>query len=234
MKKTLLSLSIAAAAVSVPAQAADIGNGLDLSGNMALASEYVWRGNTQTDGKPTIQGGLDLVHESGFYVGTWAANVNSDTTSSYTNYGGSEMEVDLYVGYATELAGVGLDVGYLSYNYPGSSPASDFEEIYAGVSKSLGSVDLGFTYYWGQDEFASGSNVEDYWEISAGTELAGLGLGFTYGEYDNLGDNYSLGVSKELLSEKWPVEVSLMYYDYDSDSGTADEDGFVFAVAKSF
>ncbi|MGA1561914.1 MAG: TorF family putative porin, partial [Gammaproteobacteria bacterium] len=78
MKKTLLSLSIAAAAVSVPAQAADIGGGFDLSGNMALTSNYIWRGVSQSDDDPAIQGGLDLAHESGVYAGVWASNVESE------------------------------------------------------------------------------------------------------------------------------------------------------------
>ena len=223
MKKTLLSLSIAAAAVSVPAQAADIGGGFDLSGNMALTSNYIWRGYSQSDDDPAIQGGLDLAHESGVYAGVWASNVESG------DYAGAEMELDLYAGYATELAGVGVDVGFLSYNYPSSTPSSDFEEIYAGVSKSFGPADLGYTYYWGQD------GLDDYWQIDAGTELAGFGISAAYGDADKFSTHYSFTVSKEVLSASWPVEVSLMYYDFDADAGaSSDEDGVVFTVAKSF
>jgi uncharacterized protein (TIGR02001 family) len=217
MKKTLLSLSIAAAAVSMPAQAADIGGGLDLSANVSMGSDYIWRGATQTDGEPTIQGGFDLAHESGFYAGTWASNVDDGWT------GGAEAEFDWYVGYSMELGSIGVDVSYLDYGYPGATD-NDFSEIAVGLSHTLGSVDLGATYYFG-DEFG------DAWEIGAGTELAGLGVSATYGDYDEWGDYYSISAAKEFGG----VEFSLTYSDLDSDSGSAsDEDALVFAASKSF
>jgi uncharacterized protein (TIGR02001 family) len=221
MKKTLLSLSIAAAAVSMPAQAADIGGGLDLSGNMALASNYIWRGMDQNGNDPAVQGGIDLAHESGLYIGTWASNVSNNNASA---------EVDLYGGYATELAGIGVDVGYLAYFYPGATAGTDFQELYLGVSKEISGVELGVTFYEGTSDDPSA------WEVSAGTELMGLGVSATYGDYDNTGDYYSVGVAKELLSEKWPVEVSLTYSDFDKDAAGsyASQDHWVFAVAKSF
>jgi uncharacterized protein (TIGR02001 family) len=227
MKKTLLSLSIAAAAVTMPTQAADIGSGLDLSGNLALTSMYIWRGNDQASNTPAVQGGLDLAHSSGVYAGTWASNVDWGSNVS--------VEVDAYVGYATELAGVGLDVGYLWYMYPGADAGSDFEELYVGASKEFGPVELGATYY-----FSDTTGYYDAWEVSAGTEVAGFGVGFTYGDQDKSRDYYSISVSKELLSDKWPVEVSLSYHeaDYDSATGGPDSDGkeenVVFAISKSF
>jgi uncharacterized protein (TIGR02001 family) len=216
MKKTLLSLSIAAAAVSVPAQAADIGGGLDLSGNLALTSNYIWRGATQTADEEAIQGGLDLAHESGLYVGTWGSNVS----------GGSEF--DYYGGYATELGGISIDLGVIAYRYPKAS-SGNFEETYLSVGTSVGSVDVGAMVYDGHD------GAEGGYELSAGTEMAGLGLGVTYGDYDNTNKYYSVSISKELLSEKWPVEVSLSYHDYDADAaGTPDQENLVFTIAKSF
>src|SRR5574337_404937 len=47
-----------------------------LTANVTFASQYVFRGLSQTNGKPAIQGGLDYVHSSGFYVGTWLSNVS--------------------------------------------------------------------------------------------------------------------------------------------------------------
>jgi uncharacterized protein (TIGR02001 family) len=223
MKKTLLSLSIAAAAVSMPAQAADIGGGLDLSGNLALTSNYIWRGQSQTNDEEAIQGGLDLAHESGLYVGTWGSNI------------GTGSEFDYYGGYATELGGISVDLGVIAYRYPKAS-SSNFEETYLSVGTSVGSVDLGAMIYDGHDAAQGG------WELSAGTSMAGLGFSATYGDYDGgdaagtyAGKYFSIGVSKELLSEKWPVEVSLAYTDFDADAGsTSDEDDIVFTVSKSF
>jgi uncharacterized protein (TIGR02001 family) len=210
MKKTLLSLSIAAAAVSVPTQAADIGSGLDVSANVAMVSSYIWRGMDQNDADPSIQGGFDIAHESGLYVGTWAASAWNTT------------EIDLYAGFATEVAGLGVDVGVIEFMYPGET--GDFTEYYAGVSKDFGGVELGFTYSFG-DEF--GDNAE----LSAGTEVAGLGVSAAYGDYEGNGKYMSFGVAKELAG----LEFSLTYTDFDADAGSAsDQDDIVFGVAKSF
>jgi uncharacterized protein (TIGR02001 family) len=221
MKKTLLSLSIAAAAVTMPTQAADIGSGLDLSGNLAITSSYFWRGMDQNSGSPAVQGGLDLGHSSGLYVGTWLSNAGG----AGANY---STELDVYGGYATELAGVGVDVGFVDFIYPGSE-GSDFQEAYLGLSKTFGPVELGVTQSWGMGD------SPDNTEFSLGTELVGLGVSATYGDYDNNGEYYTLGVSKEVLSGKWPVEVSLTYTEFDADAGSAsDQDDFILAVSKSF
>jgi uncharacterized protein (TIGR02001 family) len=220
MKKTLLSLSIAAAAVTMPTQAADIGSGLDLSGNISVVSSYAWRGMDQNSHSPAVQGGLDLAHESGLYVGVWGSPARTwDGT-----------EIDLYGGYATELAGIGVDVGFIDYVYPGVD-GGDFQEAYIGVSKDLGGIELGVTYYEGMGSVGDANNIE----FSAGTEVAGFALSATYGDYEDNGEYYSVGIAKELLSDKWPVEVSLSYSEMDYDAaGSTDEDQVVLAVSKSF
>ena len=43
--------------------------------NIGLFSEYIFRGISQTGGKPAVQGGFDYSHASGFYAGTWASNI---------------------------------------------------------------------------------------------------------------------------------------------------------------
>jgi uncharacterized protein (TIGR02001 family) len=200
---------------------------LDLSGNMSLTSSYYWRGMDQNSDSPALQGGLDLAHESGVYVGIWASNGDFES-NTYS------AEVDLYGGYATEMAGIGLDVGYVAYMYPGATDGTSFEEVYLGVSKEFGAVELGVTQYWGT------SDAPDNLEFSASTELAGFGLSATYGDYKTTGfsangEYYSIGVSKELLSEKWPVEVSLTYTEMDYDAAAStDDDAVIFAVSKSF
>jgi uncharacterized protein (TIGR02001 family) len=224
MKKTLLSLSIAAAAVTMPTQAADIGGGLDLSGNMSMVSDYVWRGMDQNSNSPAIQGGLDLAHTSGLYVGVWGSSAGG-AGSDYS------MELDVYGGYATELAGIGVDVGFIAYMYPSDTAGTQFDEAYLGLSKDFGGVELGVTYYEGMGSSGDSDNLE----FSASTELAGLGLSAVYGDYDNNGEYYSFGVSKELLSDKWPVEVALTYSEMDFDAaGTPNHDTVVFSVSKSF
>lgn len=108
-----------------------------LTGNLTLASEYRFRGISQTNGKPTLQGGFDYAHASGVYLGTWASNV------SWLSDGGggavsNSLEMNFYGGYKGSFGDIGYDVGLLRYYYPGSYPAGftspDTTEIYAAVT----------------------------------------------------------------------------------------------------
>lgn len=113
-----------------------------LTGNVAIASEYVFRGLTQTNGKPALQGGFDYSHDSGFYLGTWLSNSswftdqNAGTASTpvplsspgsvgapFLPYRGnsSNLEWDFYGGYKHAFAtGWNCDLGLLEFYYPGN------------------------------------------------------------------------------------------------------------------
>jgi uncharacterized protein (TIGR02001 family) len=107
--------STAAAPSAVPADP------IVISANVGLFSDYRFRGISQTGKKPAIQGGFDLTHESGLYIGTWASNISwlSDTDSRIS----APIEWDLYGGYRGEIVkGVTFDVGGLQYYYPGTYP----------------------------------------------------------------------------------------------------------------
>ena len=97
----------------------------EFESNVALSSDYIWRGMTQTAEEPAISGGFDIAGESGLYFGTWASNVEFGD--------GAALELDWYAGYANELDnGFSYDIGYLAYTYPGED-SLDFEEIYLGL-----------------------------------------------------------------------------------------------------
>lgn len=96
----------------------------EISGNVALTTEYRFRGISQTNRDPAIQGGFDFGHESGVYVGTWASNV------SFTEGG---TEIDVYAGWGTDVSeNVAIDLGVLYYGYP-SDPDADYVEVYGSV-----------------------------------------------------------------------------------------------------
>tara|TARA_B110000967_G_scaffold160998_1_gene167002 strand:- start:12 stop:788 length:777 start_codon:yes stop_codon:yes gene_type:complete len=121
-----------------------------ISGNVGLFSDYIFRGYTQTKHQAALQGGFDLEHSSGLYAGVWASNVSWTTQSGVMS--DNSAEIDFYGGYATELAGVGVDVGLLQYYYPGdyvngSKVDSDATEFYVGVSKDIGAVSASVTAY---------------------------------------------------------------------------------------
>ena len=113
-----------------------------LTANVGFASQYIFRGLTQTNGKPAVQGGVDYAHSSGFYVGTWLSNIswyaqqNAGTVAApvplsspglagapylpnKTN--SARLELDLYAGLKNQFAGNwSYDLGAIRYHYPGT------------------------------------------------------------------------------------------------------------------
>ena len=78
-----------------------LASAVSVSGNIALTSDYIWRGWTQSAGGPAVSGGFDLSTDSGFYIGTWGSSVQfgDAATSDLT-----ELELDVYLGYSTDIA----------------------------------------------------------------------------------------------------------------------------------
>ncbi len=122
MKKIVITCAAAIAALSgnVHAQATPEH---ELSYNIGVVSDYRFRGVTQTDSKPALQGGIDYSHTpSGFYAGTWASTITWIDDAG----GDGNIEIDLYAGKTGEFGnGVSYDFGGLGYIYPGN----DFKKI---------------------------------------------------------------------------------------------------------
>ena len=98
-----------------------------VTANISAASNYLWRGVSQTQGAVAVQGGVDYEHDNGFYLGSWASNVDFGDATSY--------ELDFYTGYAGSIGEeFGYDIGYLYYAYPDSDSNVDFGELKAAVS----------------------------------------------------------------------------------------------------
>lgn len=148
-KKALLAGAVAATLLPGVGSAADSPH--TLTGNVGLYSQYIFRGLTQTNREPAIQGGFDYSHASGFYAGTWASNISwlRDGVPPAYQAAGS-LEWDFYGGYKWGFApDWTLDVGGLYYWYPGDPttiangcvygtatpcPKGDTFEVYAGLS----------------------------------------------------------------------------------------------------
>jgi len=134
--KTLQKKAISAAAVallsglacsSVFAEeaAAEAPEASPITANVTVTNNYIYRGITQTNAKPAIQGGFDYAHESGFYIGNWNSSI-SWVSDSYNTSGGvrtsAPLEMDFYGGFKKEFIGEGFasDIGLLQYYYPTS------------------------------------------------------------------------------------------------------------------
>lgn len=148
-----------------------------ITGNVGLFSEYRFRGISQTNKKPALQGGFDFAHKSGFYLGNWNSNINSQL------YSGSNLEMDFYGGFKGEAAGIGYDIGALYYYYPGSGPKIDNTEIYFGASYGPFSA----KYYHAVSDFFSVPNTKN---------SGYLDLGFAYDLGNGLGVNAHVGYQK--------------------------------------
>lgn len=162
LKVIALSAALVAAGLSAPASAAD------LTGNIGVTSNYVWRGLTQTGNISSISGGLDYSHKSGFYAGTWVAD---------TNFGSQEH--DLYAGYGMKTGPVELDFGGIQYRYS-QDDTLDWTEFYVGATYK----DFGAQINISSDVFGSGTDGM-YIEGSYEHEIKkGLALTVHVGSYD--------------------------------------------------
>ena len=145
-----------------------------ISYNISAVSNYKYRGQDQDTSKtrgfkPALQGGVDYAHSSGFYVGNWNSTVNFlDNNGNKAN-----VEVDLYGGYKFPLGAFGMDVGALTYIYPGATK-SNTTELYAAASygpltaKYSGTVSKG---YFGWGEVASDGRGTGYLNLAFAQEV---------------------------------------------------------------
>lgn len=110
------------------------------SGTLALTNDYLFRGLSQTNQKPALQGGVEYAHDSGVYAGVWGSNISwlSDYSSAALPIS-SSVELDGYLGWRGDVGnGLKLDAGVYTYYYPGDYPAGFVRpyttEVYLGAS----------------------------------------------------------------------------------------------------
>lgn len=215
-----------------------------IAANVTLASEYVYRGISQTREKLALQGGFDYAHASGLYAGVWGSNINwlQDAGQS------SSLEIDIYGGYKGKISDdFSYDVGYLRYEYPGSyttgfvSPNTD--ELYvAGTYKMF---TLKYSHSISNLFGYADSKGSSYLDASANFELmSGLTLGVHAGhqKIKNWSDfsytDYKLSLTKDFGGG---LSVTGAYIDTNADDtlytvkGTKIADSrFVLSVTKAF
>jgi uncharacterized protein (TIGR02001 family) len=246
MKKTAIAIALAAAsATAIPAYA-DAG----LSGNFSVTSDYRFRGVSQSNLKPAVQGGIDYNFSNGFYVGNWNSSV-----SDWTSANGAGLEMDFYGGFATELGGLGLDIGAIYYYYPGqkgnlpdTKNTANTQEIYLGLS--YGPVSFTTSYTLSKRYFTLGRDGDTSLQVGANPSSKGTlyyDLSFEYeiapkttltahaGLLDlknksgkSLKD-YSIGISYD-LGDNWAA--GLTYYNTSFDSVAKDSGFFVDQADK--
>jgi uncharacterized protein (TIGR02001 family) len=150
--KSRIAVAGALLAVAGAAGAAEI------SATATIASDYDWRGITQTQGEPAFQLGLNYGADTGMYMGVWGSNVNFGREDWEIYAARPSTEIDVYMGYAfgDPEASLGYDIGAIYYSYPNAGEGN-FPEVYAGISK--GPFSLKGWYSW---DFASSGKTAYY------------------------------------------------------------------------
>ena len=208
-----------------PAQAQTI----ETNANVALSSDYIYRGVTQTSGGPAISGGFDAALGV-FSAGVWASSVDfgDDTT----------MELDVYADYSPSFAGLDFDFGILAYFYPDSPKGQNFVELHGGASKTMGPLTLGASYAYSPDLYGNTGKagyltldanwaLNDTWSISGG-----------YGQqtfYQNAkgGDSYTdinIGITYTVSG----FDLDLRYHDAFRLAGVTGSGVVVVSLSRSF
>lgn len=165
MRIATISLSLfafLAAPFVIPAAAAqdeeDDAGPVTFSASVGIATDYRFRGISQTENDLALQGGFKAAHESGFYVGTWASNL-----SGWGTFGGANLELDLYGGYSTAVGSVTVDGGVIWYVFPQGSDNTSYGEFYGSLARAFGpaTVTLGANYAFKQSALSLAGEKED-------------------------------------------------------------------------
>jgi uncharacterized protein (TIGR02001 family) len=187
MKKLITSLAVtsvlATSALSFQASAVD-----GLSANVAMTSNYLWRGATQNGDDAAISGGIDYAADSGFYAGTWVSNVSSG------------YELDLYGGYGANINdSMSYDVGFIYYAYPDTIAGdADFSEVYGSFTFS--NLTLGVAVLTSAEGFDAGDSIyasADY-SLTLGNDAeVAFHLGSYTGDFSADYIDYGVSLSKD-------------------------------------
>ena len=198
------------------------------SGNVTIASDYSFRGVSQTNLLPTVQGGFDYELAGGLSFGTWASNVNFGD--------GTSQELDLYVGYGMELnETTSLGFTFIQFEYPGEGEGLDYQEFQASLD--ISSISIGFVYspsYVGVDDlqftYVSAGYSSTFGENVSFSASVGLNTaedGFFAGEDSYM--DYLVGIAVPMSG----IDVGLQVVGTDIDDDELTEGRLVFSMSKS-
>jgi uncharacterized protein (TIGR02001 family) len=169
VKRNFLIASVAGCAFFAPAPAAaqiGLGGGFTLSGNATAVTDYRFRGLSQSNEDPALQGSVTLEHRSGLFAGVFASTLSDELRPG-------EIELDGFVGYSREIAsGTQAEAGVQFYGFPNNVSLTDasYFEPYAAVRHTLGPVtaEVGAAYAWEQAGLAYNDSLYVYGDLRGG------------------------------------------------------------------
>ena len=154
-----------AAAIAAMTAAPALAQDFDPSFNVGAATDYVWRGVSQTDENPQLSAGVDTSLWSLGYAGAWISNVDFGN--------GTDAEFDLYAGVKPQVGPVTLDLGVIYYGYINqpSGPDQNFVELKAAGSLPVGPATLGAAVFY-SDDFFGETGPATYVELNGSIPVA--------------------------------------------------------------
>lgn len=206
----------------------------EVTSTITLASDYDFRGITQTARDPALQASLDWTTESGFYLGAWASNVDFGKAAD------ADAEIDVYAGLRGNFSDdLSYDIGAVQYIYNPGGDKVDFTETYASLTYKAVSAKL--WYAW---DFSNTGKDATYVELNGSVPLPNdfslaLHGGYSSGDYWKGTEyfDYSVGVSKSVgnfaLTLKWVDGSDLQSAQKTPDDVFTSENKFVFSVATT-
>ncbi|MFQ5661037.1 MAG: TorF family putative porin [Gammaproteobacteria bacterium] len=247
MNKFLLSAAACVGVLACTASyAADL-KGHEFSANVAITTDYRFRGISQTNEDPAVSGGFDYSYTPlGFYAGVWASSLDF----AVPDPDDADLETDFYGGFTGEFNGIGWDVGGIYYAYPGSDTGPgaaeyDYVEIYGSLSRDFKVFNLSGGLNYSPDYFfESDDGLYVYGDIGVplpyGISLAGhvghqsIDNNAQFGTPDYY--DWHIGLSKEIGNFTFDIS----YVDTDISKGECFGGGNIcdatamFTVSASF
>lgn len=201
--------------------------GPGVSGSVTFGSQYIFRGLTQTDGRATLQGELDLIYPSGFYFSLGGSNITWITDTPGLGPVSAGVEADLFGGYKWGFAkDWTLDLGLYRYLYPGDYRGAP------GFNANTTEAYLGLSYSWASLKFSQVISDSDFGVPTAkGSNYMDLSLAVPLGE-----NGWTLLAHGGHTAYKTgsPATNSLLSYT-DSKLGIAKElKGYTFTLAGTY
>lgn len=204
---------------------------LEWSASATGTSDYVFRGKSQSDNDPAIQGSFGLTYGM-FYAGIWGSSIDYAPDNN--------TELDYYVGVTPEWMGVSFDFGYIYYNYPDAT-ADDYWELKAAASyEFMPKLTGGGTFYWSPDKgydwlVYEGNLAYELPKVAMFTPTVSGLIGYTDYQSD-VGEDYTYWNAGLALGVE-NITFDLRYWDTDVSYGTCGnntcDERFVFSVGVS-
>ncbi|WP_269716291.1 TorF family putative porin [Caulobacter sp. NIBR2454] len=229
MKTLKLALCAATASFLMAGAAAAQDSGPTFSFNLGLTSDYVFRGVTQTDQEPALQGGVDM-SAGVFYAGIWGSNVDF--------FDETDAEVDVYFGVKPTFGPISADFAAIYYGYVNEPNGADYAywEFKAAGSVPVGPGSIGTALYVSPDFFGSVGEAAYYEVNGAFPVMDKLSLTGALGRQDLEGNGdyttWNLGAAYALTDN---LSIDLRYHDTSKhEFGEYYEESFVASIKATF